>query len=288
MRIYYFDDSGDRGNDPNVPFLVVGGFGIDADQLPALKKAVTDAANCFGFRVEYPNELKFNQVGRGRDNKPSRPHWMLRAGLSSYAERRALVYAVLRAAARVPTVKILAVAVDQSKTYGSLKAIELAMDPLFERIQMDAIEHDTVAMVMMDEEQADDKALRAATRAGSVHIRYSNLMDTISFMPSEESPGIQVADLIAGSIGRYLNRDDPGYVRVFWDSVRSVHGVRDRYGIKIYPRGACATPPALPTSWPQPDRNVHEIEMMKIAGKTVTWSPDGAPDWVFAAVNATP
>jgi hypothetical protein len=35
-------------------------------------------------------------------------------------------------------------------------------------------------------------------------------VDTTSFMPSEESIGVQIADLIAGSFNRYLNGGDPG------------------------------------------------------------------------------
>lgn len=281
MRVYYFDDSGDRGKDPNAPYLVVGGFGIDADKLPKLKAEVARVAGKFGFPLSHPSELKFNQVGRKKDDKPNKPHWMIRAGISDMLERRAFVYAVLRAALRIESVKVLAVAVDQGKTYGSLKPIELAMDPLFERIQMDAMEHQTIALVMMDEEQADDKALRHATRAGSAHVLYTNIMDTISFMPSEESPGIQVADLVAGSIGRYLNYGDPGYLRVFWHKVRSVNGVRDRYGIKVYPKGVCVPPPAHTAPWPQTDRTVHEIEMSKAYGQTIEWFPSGEPSWFF-------
>lgn len=281
VRVYYFDDSGDRGKDPNAPYLVVGGFGIDADQLPALKAEVLKVAEKFGFPMSHPSELKFNQVGRKKDDKPNKPHWMIRAGLNDMLERRAFVYAVLRAALRITSVKVLAVAVDQGKTYGSKKPIELAMDPLFERIQMDAVEHSTIALVMMDEEQADDKALRHATRAGSAHVRYTNIMDTISFMPSEESPGIQVADLVAGSIGRYMNYGDPGYLRVFWHKVRAVNGARDRFGIKVYPSGACLAPAVHPTPWPPLDRSVHNIEMMRVYGKAVEWSASGKPSWHF-------
>lgn len=281
MRVYYFDDSGDRGNDPAAPFLVVGGFGIDAEQLPKLKAEVLRVTSQFSFPATHPSELKFNHVGRRKDDKANKPHWMLRAGLAEMAQRRALVYAVLRAAANVESVTILAVAVDQGKIYGSKKAIQHAMDPLFERIQMDAVEHNTIALVMMDEEQADDKALRHATRIGSAHVRYNNIMDTISFMPSEESPGIQVADLIAGAIGRYLNVGDPGYIRVFWHAIRMRNGQRDRFGVKIYPEGTCAQPPFQPVPWPPGDRRVHEIESAVIHGNTIVWGPEGTPSHWF-------
>ncbi|MBD4583766.1 DUF3800 domain-containing protein, partial [Xanthomonas citri pv. citri] len=80
---------------------------------------------------------------------------------------------------------------------------------------MNAKKHATHALVLMDEEQADDKALREVMRNGSEFLKYDRILDTIAFIPSEESIGIQVADLAAGAISRYFNSNDPGYVRTF-------------------------------------------------------------------------
>lgn len=281
MRVYYFDDSGNRANDSRNPYLVIGGFGIDADQVPTLRRNVQMAALAYGFPTRHPYELKFNQVGRGRDNQPNKPHWMIRAGLEDRAVRRAFIYSVLRVALKTPTVSVLSVAVDQRHTYGTKKAIEHAMDPLFERIQMDSSEREAHSLVIMDEEQADDKALRTAIRAGSRHVNYSNILDSISFMPSEESAGVQVADLIAGSVSRYLNSGDPGYIRTFWKYIRNSNGVRDRYGIKIYPRGTCETPEPHELPWSDFERRIHEVECRTLDNVEVGWRNDGSPDWAF-------
>ena len=281
MRVYYFDDSGNRGNDPQNPYLVIGGFGIDADQVHELRRRVHNACLSYGFPTTHPNELKFNQVGRGKDNNPNKPHWMLRAGLSDRSARRALVYSVLRAALSTPSVSVISVAVDQRETYGDRKAIELAMEPLFERIQMDSSTRNSKYFVMMDEEQADDKSLRSAIRSGSFHLSYSNLLDSISFMPSEESPGIQVADLVAGGVSRYLNSQDPGYIRVFWKFIRNSGGRRDRYGVKIYPRGRCETPPVRLGPWSDFDREIHEHEIKAEGSKQLEWWPNGTPSLIF-------
>lgn len=72
MRMYYFDDSGDRGKDPNAPYLVFGGFGIDADRVVEMQRNVRAATQGFGFNLEHPLELKFNQVGKNFDNRPNR------------------------------------------------------------------------------------------------------------------------------------------------------------------------------------------------------------------------
>ncbi|PNI10097.1 hypothetical protein CXX84_01045 [Arthrobacter sp. AFG7.2] len=280
MRIYYFDDSGDRGKDPNAPYLVMGGFGIDADQVHVLQANVRRAANGFGFRMQHPHELKFNHVGRNSDNKSNKPHWMIREGITVREKRRALVYACLREALRTPTARVLAVAVHQPSIFGNRKPIEHGLHPLLERINMDCAAYNTSGLIVMDEEQADDKALRAATRGGSAFMQFGRLIDTISFMPSDESIGVQIADLIAGAIGRYLNHQDPGYLRVIWPRVRHVHGQRDRYGIKLYPKGQCLTPPVQPVPWPNGDRLVHEYEMQS-TGRHINWHWDGSPDWIF-------
>jgi hypothetical protein len=287
VRIYYFDDSGDRGKDPNSPYLVLGGFGIDADRVHEMQRNVRAAALSFGFQMTHPQELKFNQVGRNADNKPNKPHWMIRAGLVEREKRRALVYTCLRAALRTPTVKVLSVVVHQPDIYGARKPIEHAMHPLFERINMDCAEHGTSGLVVMDEEQADDKALRAATRTGSYYMRYERIVDTITFMPSDESPGVQVADLIAGAIGRYFNAEDPGYLRTFWPRVRSTAGRRNGVGIKVYPRGTCADPAPQPVPWPPADRAVHEHEMRASGRTDLAWLPQGFPTWDFVPLTAT-
>lgn len=281
MRIYYFDDSGDRSGDPQSPFFVLGGFGIDADQLPLLKRRLLRVTAAYGFHLGHPAELKFNHVGRGSDNKPRKPHWMLRSGLTDRNQRRALVYSCLRETLSIPSVGVLAVAVDQRRAMRQ-KPIEAAIHPLLERVQMDAQKHGTTALVMMDEEQADDRFLRTKLREGSAFIRqFTAIQDTISFMPSEESPGIQVADLIAGSVGRFLNSSDSGYVRTFWRSVISNGGSVHGAGMKIYPRGQCDSPLHRAAPWSDTDRAIHEYEFKARGSNEVHWNPDGSPDWVW-------
>lgn len=74
MRAYYFDDSGDRSPDNRPPFFVMGGFGIDADQLPELQARTRKVAATFGLTLKHPVELKFNHVGRNEGDVESKPH----------------------------------------------------------------------------------------------------------------------------------------------------------------------------------------------------------------------
>jgi hypothetical protein len=276
--MYYFDDSGDRSDDLTRPYFVLGGFGIDADAVAELQDRIRKVARHYGFPLAHPQELKFNQVGRAHDNTPSKPHWMLRAGMLDRDERRAFVYACLRELAETSTVKILAVAVDRRETYGPRKPIVHAIEPLLERIDFDCKDHTTKGLVVCDEEQADDEALRSVTRKGSWYVRFFSIIDTLSFMPSTESIGVQLADLVAGSVSRYLNTGDAGYMRCIWSAFRKNEwdGRVNGYGIKVYPKGSCPHPPAQPVPWPPTDRRVHEIELRK-RGIAVTWNEAGIP-----------
>jgi hypothetical protein len=78
MRVYYFDDAGDRSGRPDKPpFFTLGGFGIDADELPLLKGSIQTTAFNVGFNSAYPSELKFSHVGLNRDPE-KKPNWMIR------------------------------------------------------------------------------------------------------------------------------------------------------------------------------------------------------------------
>ena len=73
-------------------------------------------------------------------------------------------------------------------------------------------------------------------------MRFTRVKETIAFMPSVLSPGVQFADLVAGSIARAANRGDWGYLDVVMPKVRiSNNGKWDGHGIKVFPRGGFPT-----------------------------------------------
>lgn len=292
MRIYYFDDSGFRKFTPGSPFFVLGGFGVDANQIPSLNNKLKNVARSYGMTLEYPNELKFNQVGRQKDNKPSKPHWMLRSGISEMNKRRALVYSCLRILCRTPSAEVLSVAIDMRNGFKS-NPIEAAVEPLLERVHLNSQKYGAKALVLMDEEQASDKFLRESMRGGSAYLgKYSNILDTICFMPSEESGGIQLADLIAGGISRYLNNQDPGYIRTFLNAVaKSETGSVNGYGIKIYPHGAFSYPAPRLGAWTPTDKEVHQHECDAYDGLKLTWNWDSpsvlwTDDWDYSSTES--
>lgn len=275
MRLYYLDDSGFRGaGNLESPYFVVGGFGVDVDELPYLQRQMTSVAKAYGMKLGYPSELKFSHVGREKDTAED-PNWMVRTGLDR-PTRRALVFSCLQQLLEHSSVTVLAGAVDRRISYGKSE-IEHGMTVLMERIQFECDERSTKCLIFMDEEQSRDKALRSLVRSGSYYKKFARVLDTVSFMPSTESQGIQMADLIAGSISRHLNTKDDGYARRLWPAVRKGrNGLGDGYGVKVFPRGSCPEPRPQPIPWPDTDRRVHDAEC-KAYRRAPQWRSDGTP-----------
>ncbi|MDN4611078.1 DUF3800 domain-containing protein [Arthrobacter burdickii] len=292
MRVYYFDDSGKREANEDSPWFVVAGFGIDADDLLKMSAKVRRAASRHGLKLEYPAELKFFHVGKnGHDKVRDRRNWMLDAGLTTNAERRALAYACLRNGTLIESLRVIAVAVDTRELAEGESAMVTAVTKLLERVQMDSQGFGSGSMVMMDEENAIDDDLRDAMRSGSSLIKsFTLLHDTIGFLPSEESPGIQLADLIAGSVSRYLNTGykDAGYLRIIWPHMRHRQGERNGYGIVTVPRAAKVPAPRPQTvPWPKFDRDVHEAELAADRDSCEWWE-DGTPSRYYPAHEQVP
>ncbi len=272
VRLFYVDDAGDRSNDPEKPFFVLGGFGIDADDFGQFSQLVKGTAEAHGFVFDHPAELKFSHVGKTKNSERS-PNWMIRSGLDEAFQRRALVYSCLDTLLSYPSAEVIVVAVDQRKTYGDASPILQAVTPLFERVNYNCRSHKTQGLVFLDEEQAEDKKLRGATRTGSFYLKFDRIIDAISFMPSEESLGVQMADLIAGSFSRYLNLHDSGYVRRVWSCIYSSDdGVIHGYGLKQFPNGRCPELPAAPFPMPDFDLRV-EARIETVKSETWWWRP---------------
>jgi len=98
-------------------------------------------------------------------------------------------------------------------------------------------------MIVSDHRSADrDRALRAHHQKlvdtnRAVFSTYSSLIETLFFTPSHLSTGVQVADLVAGSIWRKFERDDDRCYKLVEPSIRrSPSGNVDGYGIVRIPK----------------------------------------------------
>jgi len=68
--------------------------------------------------------------------------------------------------------------------------------------------------------------------------QYKNLIETVFFVPSELSVGIQLADMVAGSVFRKVEKDDNRFFARISGSIRtSPQGKLEGYGLVKVPRG---------------------------------------------------
>lgn len=209
---------------------------------------------------------------------------MIRAGLTDRNQRRALVYSCLRNALAIPSAEVICVAVNTYRLTEEETAIGMTLTPLLERVQFSCQDHNSVGLVLMDEERKEDKALREYFRNGSPHLNYDRIVDTLSFIPSEESTGVQVADLIAGGFARHMNYGDSGYLRTFLKSAANRNGKIDGCGMKVYHRADSFQFPADRGSenWEDMDRKVHEYEFAAAGRVKLSWSSPSRPSHVWS------
>lgn len=283
MRLYYFDDSGSRTNNDNQPYFILAGYGIDADDISGLQERVYKVAKSYGMELRYPVELKASHAGNIRKKDKN---WMVQAGLTEIHQRRALLLTVLRELRGTESLKCIVVAV-ANKSYephkpkkknqqtGNPKNIIVdAMRLAMERVELDLRDHNDVGCVFLDEERGSESGLRDEFRFGSKFIQRKSIIETPGFVPSEESVGIQLADLIAGGVSRWINSSDPGYARHIWPKLRTHRGRIAGVGLKVVPQNAILHPPNT-QHWGGNDKIVLE-EMYQHVPQELQWR-NGVP-----------
>lgn len=81
---------------------------------------------------------------------------------------------------------------------------------------------------------AHEQLLNSGTEFAS---KYSNLIESLFFQPSNLSVGIQFADMVAGAVWRKFEKDDDRWYRAIEPSLRkSPEGRIDGYGVVKFPK----------------------------------------------------
>lgn len=283
MRLYYFDDSGSRTANVNQPYFVFAGFGIDSKELTPLQTTVKSIASKYGVELQYPCELKASHAGNM--SKPEK-NWMVQSGLEEIYQRRALLLHVLRGIRTFESLKCITIALS-NESYKPHKAKKCKMDSeaprsaivdavriAMERVEMDLQDNSDTGCVFLDEERGHESGLRDEFRYGSDFVKRKSIIETPAFVPSEESIGVQIADIIAGGVSRWLNSNDPGYARHIWPKFRTYRGEVLGAGLKVIPPRAIAAPnPTM--DWTGIDARILQ-EMYKREDVKLRWS-NGLP-----------
>ena len=235
MRIFFFDDSGQKKGYEIDRYLCVAGFSIAASDLPLLTLYQQEMWSLHDGLGLPGDELKFSHVGRGSDTE-KKPNPLVRIGLTDFSQRRAFVMTALEKLTQIPSLEVIGALVDKKRAYGD-PPMHHALTVLFERAEMSLNDKSTHGLMFCDDENKNETPLRALLDQGSTtYVKFESIKETIAFVPSVSSPGVQFADLVAGSIFRAANTGDTEYLQKLMPQVRrDFSGNWQGAGIKMFP-----------------------------------------------------
>ncbi len=184
------------------------------------------------FRVADQTEVKMAHVGAESDNP------LIDAGYAERDERKQFPHMLLRKVVQeVPSFRAICVGIN----VGALQKprndpVDWAAQLLFERCQflLDQ-EHEGSALLFFDNEPERKADIEQRLREGSYYRRNVGFSEPPSFHPSRKSPGLQVADFVAGAGHRYWNHEHDAYVRILWDSFYRQYASPLGSGFKSFP-----------------------------------------------------
>lgn len=233
MRIFYADDSGQRKKLSSDRYFVFGGFGIDGSQVHRLKLLQQEVFASVPGMGAPGDELKFSSVGQQKHSLRF-PNPFAREGVA-LPDRINMIQTALIELGNIPSVEAISVVIDKKHAFGATP-LEHAFRVLMERIQISASEKSKNTLILCDEDSAQNQLREIHSENASQYLKYENIVETISFVPSHLSPGVQFADLIAGSVGRMLNHGDQKYFEKVIPYLRAGPGQKWRkYGLALFP-----------------------------------------------------
>lgn len=247
MYLLFVDESGTApppDKTTKTPVFVLGGLIVPEATWADLRSDLDRAKRRFGVS----GEIKWRFFAPSRGGKPnSLSH------LDDHAKedlRRALLFAINRQ----DSVRVIATVVDTAAAYRRVGVdndddlYHLAFKQLSERFQyfLQDVERDTGeaarGMIVCDNRNShQDNRLKefhqTLLAGGAQTSNYSNLIEGLFIAASHHSPGTQYADLVAGSIFRKEQRDDPRFYEQIEERVRrSGAGTIPGYGLIYIPK----------------------------------------------------
>ena len=246
FKLFYIDASGDPGmyNGRNSSHYLIAGCGISFRRYDILSRGMSYVLNELRRISGHPiEELKTGDLIRRRK------HY---AKLSD-SDVEMIVEKVINVIELTEPV-IIAVAFDKQKysqKYEFTNAVDIklrALNYLVDRIDRFLSRNDMLGMLIYDYEGKDDKHYRALIRELKTKGSYSktmgiyrsvrNIVDTITFVPSETAYGIQLADFVSYITYGYIVGREPSAtifnrIRPYFD--KDQRGRIENWGLKMIP-----------------------------------------------------
>lgn len=249
MYLCFIDESGTPpkpGQQGRPPYFVIAGLIIHEAQW----HGIAEELKVLKARPEYSvrGEIKWRHFGPGNQDAASS---VLHLDQEARDAFRAAVYRIISKRKAVKVISCVAsvvAAYEQSYVNSQEDLYQLTYKAISERFQyflqdMERTVGSTQLGIMVADHRGktQDDALRYKHHRfieadAPVFSNYANYIETIFLTPSHNSVGIQLADMVAGAIGRSFNSGDPQYFNQIEGSFRrSPQGKVDGYGLVKFP-----------------------------------------------------
>jgi hypothetical protein len=249
MYLCFIDESGTPPNPGQVgrpPYFVIGGVIIHEDQW----HGISDELRALKARDEFKvrGEIKWRYFGPENNDAKSPVKHLDQGARDAFRKAFFGIIAKRRAVKIIACVASVeaAYATDYVNTQEDL--YQYTYKPISERFQyfLQDMERNVGSaqlgiMVADHRGKTQDDALRYQHHKfieadAPVFSTYSNYIETIFLTPSHNSVGIQLADMVAGAVGRKFNSDDAHYYDQIEPSFRrSPAGKVEGFGLVKFP-----------------------------------------------------
>lgn len=247
MHLLFVDESGTppKPGDAGLSYFVIGGLVIPEDRWAGMRGKLVGLKRRSGFRGEV--KWRYFAPNNHQDENPMR-EW-------DQAKRNAFRDEVFKIITEARSCKIIACASETPTAYdlGNVNSQEdlyfRTYKPVTERFQyllQDITREagrDTMGLIVADHRGRDgDEKMRVqherlVREDGKYTSSYSNFIESLFFVPSHMSVGVQLVDMVAGAIWRAQAHGDMTWFDRLRPSIRSSpRGDLDGYGIVRFPK----------------------------------------------------
>ena len=247
MYIVFIDESGQPGGydvfsnklkDNSSKFFILSGFMINGDNINIIEKDLNDVKIKYGLNTT--TEAKWHSSYK-----------KLGLSLEEYKNYKSDIINIISKYKN----SVISIVMDKLKCYQYKSHINnhndlyaVALHLLMERICMEITDRhgrntELPVLLFTDSRKNDnnnilDKELqisyKRAKNMGTNYVGFPNFAESLVFIDSEYSSGIQLADFCAGATYRYFSENDTFFLDLLKPAIREKNGKINGVGIKIY------------------------------------------------------
>lgn len=247
MYIVFIDESGQPGGyDPEskalkngaTKYFVLSGFMIDGNELINIQQKLNQIKIKYNLSID--TEAKWNSSYNS-----------LNMTLEEYINYKKDVCEIIAENKN----SVVGIIMDKEKCYKEKKIIKdhndlyaYSLNLLMERFCMEITERhgrdtDVPVILFTDSRKNDNNnkldkelqiAYRRAKQIGTKYIGFPNFSESIVFVDSQYSSGVQLADFCAGVIFRKFENNNSDFWNILLPAIRTHNGKLDGAGIKVF------------------------------------------------------